>query len=292
MSTSEVIKKIKRIHIKSGHMVNAMMAGHYRSVFRGSGIEFEETREYSPGDDVRRIDWKVSARMGRPFIKLYREERELILMLMVDMSASGLFGTGESAKKDAIIEIAAILAFNAIKNNDKVGAILFADRVEKYIPPQKGSAHIWRVIREIFTFSPSGTGTDIREAMAWQGRVCRKKTITFLISDFMDSDYMKSLKIASKKHDLIGVLVSDQGEFRLPSAGLVSVRDIETGQPAVWDASHPETRRAFEAQMKTEYNDTLQKLKRADIDCLEIDCRASASDALSKFFQSRARHKR
>jgi len=288
MLPSEVIKKIKKIHIKSGRVVNAMMAGNYRSVFRGSGIEFEETREYYPGDDVRSIDWKVSARMGRPFIKLYREERELILMLVVDMSASGLFGTGENVKKDAIIEIAAILAFNAIKNNDKVGAILFTDHVEKYIPPQKGSAHIWRVIREIFTFSPKGTGTDIREAMAYQGRVCRKKTISFLISDFMTLDYMKSLKIASKKHELIGVMVSDPGEFALPPGGLVSARDLETGKTAIWDASHPGTRNAFEQMMKSQCDDALEKLKRADIDCLRIDSSMSPADALAKFFQRRA----
>ena len=175
MLSSEIIKKIRKIHIKSGRMVNTLMAGQYRSIFRGSGIEFEEVREYTPGDDVKSIDWKVSARLGRPFIKRYCEERELIVILLVDMSTSGCFGTGDALKKEIAAEVACIMAFNAIRNNDKVGAILFTDRVEKYIPPKKGSAHVWRVIREIVSFEPVFKGTDISEALGYLGKVCRKK---------------------------------------------------------------------------------------------------------------------
>ncbi|MBW2366797.1 MAG: DUF58 domain-containing protein, partial [Deltaproteobacteria bacterium] len=181
MLPHDLIKKIKRIHIRSGRLVNNMMAGQYRSVFRGSGIEFEEVREYCPGDEVKSIDWKVSARMGRPYIKRYREERERLVMLLVDMSASGGFGTTDALKKEVAVEAAAILAFNAIRSNDRVGAILFTDQVEKYIPPQKGAAHVWRVIKEIYTFEPVHRKTDIECAIRYLGRVCRKRSLSFLI---------------------------------------------------------------------------------------------------------------
>ena len=177
MLPAEIIKKIKKVHIRTGRTVNTLMAGQYKSVFRGSGMEFEEVREYAPGDDVKSIDWKVSARLGRPFVKRYREERELIVMLLVDLSASGRFGTRESSKQEVAAETAAILAFNAIRNNDKVGAILFTDRVERYIPPQKGSGHVWRVIKEVFAYQPQHRGTNISEAVGFLGRVDRKSVV-------------------------------------------------------------------------------------------------------------------
>jgi uncharacterized protein (DUF58 family) len=191
MLSPETIRKIKKIHIKTGRMVNTMMAGQYRSVFRGTGIEFEEVRDYSPGDDVKHIDWKVSARLGRPFIKLYREEREMVVMLLIDMSASQRFGTTDNLKLEVAAEIAAVLAFNAIRNNDRVGVILFTDRVEKYIPPKKGSAHIWRVTKEIFTFEPQHRRTDIDAAVAYLGKVSKKKTVSFVISDFLTNSWRK-----------------------------------------------------------------------------------------------------
>jgi len=292
MLSPELIKKIRKIHIRTGRVVNSMMAGQYRSVFRGTGIEFEEVRDYSPGDEVKSIDWKVSARLGRPFVKLYREERELILMLLVDMSASGLFGTQSNRKKDTIVEIAAILAFNAIRNNDKVGAILFTDRVEKYIPPQKGSAHIWRVIKEIYTFEPSRRGTDIRSAAAYLGRVCRKRTISFLISDFMAEEYMQSLKIASKKHELISILVSDPGEFELPPGGIVSARDLETGEICLWDAFNEKIRRTYATHARNAYARKLEQMKTADIDCVEVATDGSGADALTRYFRIRERRMR
>src|SRR6056297_1841299 len=213
MLSSEIIKKIKRIHIKSGRLVDAVMAGNYRSVFRGTGIEFEEVREYIIGDDVKNIDWNVSARMGRPFVKRYREERELVLMLLVDLSGSMSFGTASARKRDAAAEAGAMLAFNAIRNNDRVGAILFTDRVEKYIPPKKGSGHIWRVIKEIFSFEPDHRGTDIQAALRYLGSVYPKRTIAFLLSDFMASDSSRALRTISKKHELVGVRVADRGDY-------------------------------------------------------------------------------
>jgi uncharacterized protein (DUF58 family) len=291
MLPPEIIKKIKRIHIKSGRMVNTMMAGQYRSVFRGVGIEFEEVREYTPGDEVKSIDWKVSARLGRPFVKLYREERELIVMLLVDMSASGGFGTVENIKQDTAAEIAAVLAFNAIRNNDKVGAILFTDRVEKYIPPMKGSSHVWRVIKEIFTFQPQGKGTDIKDAVSYLGRVCRKRTVAFLISDFLDQNYSRQLKIAQKKHELIGILVSDSGEFSLPKAGILSVQDLETGEHLMVDAFDPKTRQQFESMKAAEYQASKETLKASGIDCVEVSTRDSVADVLIKFFRYREKMK-
>ncbi|MBN1931288.1 MAG: DUF58 domain-containing protein [Desulfobacterales bacterium] len=292
MLSPEFIKKIKKIHIKSGRLVNTMMAGQYKSVFRGSGIEFEEVREYCPGDEVKSIDWKVSARLGRPFVKLYREERELMVMLLVDMSASGCFGTTDNVKKETAAEVASILAFNAIRNNDKVGAILFTDRVEKYIPPQKGSAHVWRVIKEIFAFEPQHKATDIENAIRYFGRVCRKKTVSFLISDFLCQGYLRQLKIAGKKHELIGVLLSDPGEFNLPEAGIFAVEDFETGEHYFFDASDKKTRQAFEKQKKDEYRQTLEMLKSADIDSIEVSTDCSAAEALTKYFRYREKRMR
>jgi uncharacterized protein (DUF58 family) len=296
MLSPEIIKKIKKVHIRSARMVNTMMAGQYRSVFRGSGIEFEEVREYSPGDDVKSIDWKVSARMGRPYVKLYREERELVVMLLVDMSGSEGFGTTSSLKKDIAAEMASILAFNAIRNNDKVGAILFTDRVEKYIPPKKGSAHVWRVIKEMFAFTPEHKGTDIREAVAFLGRVSRKRTISFLISDFISPDpaahYIRRIKSISGKHELIAVVVSDPGDFTLPEAGILSVRDMETGRQTLLDASDPATRRAYHELKTGDYTQTLQSLKNADLDYIEIPTDGSVVDALNRYFRIREKRKR
>lgn len=292
MLSPEIIKKIRKIHIKTGRIVNTMMAGQYKSVFRGAGIEFEEVREYSPGDEVKSIDWKVSARLGRPFVKLYREERELIVMLLVDMSASGLFGTTESLKMETAAEVASILAFNAIRNNDKVGAILFTDQVEKYIPPKKGSSHVWRVIKEMFTFKPAHKGTNIREALGYLGRVCRKKTVSFLISDFLSPDYLQQLRMASKKHELISVLLSDPGEFSLPEGGILFAEDFETGKIACLDASDESVRQRFKKQKTLEYQNILGTLKNSDMDCIEISTGASVTDALTRYFRYREKRKR
>ena len=224
MIPAHIIQKIRRIHIKSGRAVNTIMAGQYRSVFRGSGIEFEEVREYSPGDEVKNIDWKVSARLGKPFVKLYREERESIVMLLIDMSASLKFGTFQGPVLERVAETASVLAFNAIRNNDKVGAVFFTDRVEKYIPPKKGSSHVWRVIKEIFTFSPQGRGTDISGALDYLAKISKKRSFVFILSDFLDQGYLKSLRTLRRRHEPIGVMIYDKGGFEL-QIGRASCRE-------------------------------------------------------------------
>ena len=296
MLPAELIKKIKKVHIRTGRTVNTLMAGQYKSVFRGSGMEFEEVRDYAPGDDVKSIDWKVSARLGRPFIKRYREERELIIMLLVDLSASGRFGTRDNSKQEVAAETAAILAFNAIRNNDKVGAVLFTDEVERYIPPQKGSGHVWRVIKEVFAYQPRHTGTNISEAVGFLGRVCRKRSTAFVISDFILPAGVavvdRQMRSTARKHELINVLVSDPGEFVLPAGGIVRVRDLETGRWVELDAFHGKTRRAFELHQQRAYEQVRAAFKAADLDCIEIQTGSSAADALTRYFQYRERRKR
>jgi uncharacterized protein (DUF58 family) len=297
MLPQEIIKKIKKIHIRTGRRVNTLMAGQYKSVFRGVGIEFEEVREYAPGDDVKSIDWKVSARLGKPFVKRYREERELVVMLLVDLSASKRFGTREGSKQELAAETAAMLAFNAIRNNDKVGAILFTDQVERYIPPQKGSGHVWRVIKEIFAHQPQHTGTDVAQAVAFLGRVCRKRTVAFVISDFLlpagrPEVVDRQMRATGRKHELIHVLISDPGEFDLPPAGMVTLRDLETGQLVQVDASHKRSRQAYRQRQRQAYADIMAQFKAADMDCVEISTADSAADALSRYFRYRERRKR
>ncbi len=296
MLSPDIINKIKKVHIKTGRMVNTVMAGQYRSIFRGSGIEFEEVREYSPGDEVKSIDWKVSARMGKPFIKRYREEREQVVMLLVDMSASGRFGTTWSLKRETTAEMAATLAFNAIRNNDKAGAILFTDQVERYIPPQKGSAHVWRLIREIFTFEPQHAGTDIVAAVDFLARVCRKRTVAFLVSDFLIEAFGRQtalrVKSAARKHELISVLVSDPGEFHLPSGGIVALKDLETGEIREMDASDRTTRERYRTSRQALHDQILQTHKAMDMDCIEMSTDGDPSDALVRYFRYRERRRR
>jgi uncharacterized protein (DUF58 family) len=296
MLPADLIKKIKKVHIRTGRTVNTLMAGQYKSVFRGAGIEFEEVREYSPGDDVKSIDWKVSARLGKPFVKRYREERELIVMLLVDLSASERFGTRESSKQELAAETGAILAFNAIRNNDKVGAILFTDRVERYIPPQKGSGHVWRVIKEIFTHQPQQTRTDISEAVGFLGRVCRKRSVAFLISDFIlpagKAVVDRQMRSTARKHELINILISDPGEFQLPAGGIVTMRDLESGRRVQVDAGLRTIREAFTRDRKAAYDAVREQFKSANLDCVEISTAVAAADALSGYFRLRERRKR
>lgn len=295
MLSPEIIKKIKKVHIRTGRLVNTVMAGQYRSVFRGAGIEFEEVREYFAGDDVKSIDWKVSARMGKPFIKRYREEREQVVMLLVDMSASGRFGTTASIKRETAAEVAAILAFNAIRNNDKAGAILFTDQVERYIPPKKGSAHVWRLIREIFTFQPQHTGTDIVAPVDFLARVCHKRTVAFLVSDFLAEDFNRTttlrIKSAAKRHELISILVTDPGEFRLPEGGIITFRDLESGVLCRVDASHRATRTRYRSARQAVHDNILRMHKAMDMDCIEMPTHGDTADALVRYFRYRERRR-
>ncbi|MFP4388108.1 MAG: DUF58 domain-containing protein [Desulfococcaceae bacterium] len=292
MLSPDIIRKIKKVHIKSARSVDAAMAGHYRSLFRGVGIEFEEVREYAPGDEVKSIDWKVSARLGRPFIKRYREERERVVMLLVDMSASGKFGTGEALKQEIAAETAGVLAFNAVRSNDTVGAIFFTDRVEKYLPPQKGTAHVWQVIREVFSFEPEGVGTDIREALAFLGRVCRRRAVTFLISDFLDDGYQRELKTLARRHELIGVRLFDPGEFELPAGGMPHVQELETGEWVWIDAGNGRTRAAWREAREAAGRRAEETLRSAGAPWLSIRTGEEAADALNRFFRTRGRRRR
>jgi uncharacterized protein (DUF58 family) len=292
MIPAHIIKKIKRIHIKSSRTVNSIMAGQYKSVFRGSGIEFEEVREYCPGDDVKTLDWKVSARLGKPFVKLYKEERESIVMLLIDMSASLNFGTFSGSKLERAAEVASVLAFNAIKNNDKVGVIFFTDRVEKYIPPQKGSGHIWRVIKEIFTFSPQGKGTHISKALDFLAKISRKKSFVFILSDFLDDGYLKSLRTVRQRHEIIGVMIYDKGASSLPLNAMITLSDFETSKEMVVDGFNKKTRKAFTALKEASRGKTLTIFSRARSDVIELETSASVSDTLLQYFRLRERRLR
>ncbi len=289
MIPAHIIKKIKRIHIKSSRTVNNIMAGQYKSVFRGSGLEFEEVREYCPGDDVKSIDWKVSARLGKPFIKLYKEERESIVMLLIDMSSSLKFGTFSGPKLERAAEVASVLAFNAIKNNDKVGAVFFTDKVEKYIPPKKGSGHIWRVIKEVFTFVPQGRGTNISQALDYLGKISKKRSFVFVLSDFLDDGYLKSLRTIRQKHEIIGVMIYDKGSFELPTKGIITLSDFETAKEMVFDGFNKTIQEKFSSQKKADQQKTVDIFSRAKSDIIQLEASASVSDTLLQYFRFRER---
>ncbi|WDP92803.1 MAG: DUF58 domain-containing protein [Desulfobacter sp.] len=289
MIPAHIIKKIRQIHIKSRKTVNTVMAGQYRSVFRGAGIEFEEVREYAPGDDVKSIDWNVSARTGKVFVKRYREERESIVMLLVDMSASLAFGTRSGRKLEKTAELASVLAFNAVKNNDKVGVIFFTDRVEKYIPPKKGSAHVWRVIKEIFTFVPQGRGTDIRAALDFMSRISKKRSFAFILSDFLSQDYEKSLKILGRRHEVVGLRVYDEGAFDLPGEGIVAIRDFETLDARLVDAGDKKTREWFCKMKEAVHSKTEALFSRASTDLVDVKTSDAVSTVLTRYFRLRER---
>lgn len=287
MLTPELVKSIRRLHIRTSRTVDAMMAGRFRSVFRGSGMEFEEVREYSPGDDAKTIDWKVTARMGKPYVKLYREERELTVMLLVDLSASLEFGSTARAKRDKALEAAAVLAFSAVKNGDKAGLILFTDQVERYIPPAKGSAHVFRLIKEILSWRPASRRTDVAAALDYFGKVQRKRCVAFLLSDLMSRDFSRSLRIAARRHDIAAVRIGDPAEGELPPSGLVEVEDMETGELALLDASHRPTRRAYARLREQERQRAETGLRQAKVDLVDIATDGSVAEALTRFFRLR-----
>lgn len=243
METSELLRRVRRLEIKTRALTNNIFAGEYHSAFKGRGMSFAEVREYQPGDDVRDIDWNVTAKMNKPYIKVFEEERELTLMLIIDLSASQRFGTRSRTQRELTAEVAATLAFSALQNNDKVGVIFFTDRVEKFIPPQKGRKHILYIIRELLNFEPKGTRTNVAIAMEYLMRVITKRSITFVISDFLDTrDFSKPLLIAARKHDLIGLKIYDRNMAALPDVGLIKVVDAETGHEQYVDTSSKEVR--------------------------------------------------
>ena len=232
MIPREILKKVRRIEISTRGLVNDVFSGEYHSVFKGQGMTFSEVREYQYGDDIRSIDWNVTARTGAPFVKIFEEERELTVMLVVDVSASGNFGTRERIKGEVAVELSAVLAFSAIKNNDKIGLILFSDRIEKFVPPRKGRRHVLRVLRELLYHRPEGRGTDIGGALEYLSRVVPRRAVVFLVSDFMGTGFLRPLSVAGRRHDLIAVRMKDTRESELPPMGLVEMEDPETGQTA------------------------------------------------------------
>lgn len=289
MIPEEILRKIRGIDIRTSHMVNDVLGGQYESVFKGQGIEFEEVREYQPGDEVRSIDWNVTARMGRPFLKKYVEERELTVMLLLDVSASSDFGSIKQRKGELSAELCAVLAFSAIKNNDKVGLIVFTDRIEKYVPPQKGRRHVLRVISEALSFEPEGRGTDIAAALEYLNRVTIRRTVTFLISDFMATDYERSLQIANRRHDIIALTITDPRELELPNVGILELEDAETGEKIHIDTNVRRVREAYQrlAVKKTQRNRRI--LRSANVDTIDVFTDKPYIEPLLKFFRIRER---
>ena len=285
--TRELLKKVRRIEIRTSHLVNDALAGQYHSAFKGLGMEFQEVRKYLPGDDVRQIDWNVSARYGEPFVKVFREERELTVMLLVDMSGSQEFGSTDQLKRELVAELGATLAFSAIKNNDKVGLLCFTDRVEKLVPPRKGTSHVLRVIRELLAFQPQGRGTNITEAVDHLNRIMRRRAVVFVVSDFQDRDYERSLRIARRRHDVILVAVNDRRELELPPAGLLELVDNETGQRLVVDTGSARWRRRFREVALRAVEKRDQQLRRYNLDCITIYTGEPLVDPLTKFFRKR-----
>jgi uncharacterized protein (DUF58 family) len=288
MDTRELLKKVRRIEIKTRGVVNQVFSGEYHSVFKGRGMEFSEVREYQFGDDIRTIDWNVSARFNRPFVKVFEEERELTVMLVVDFSRSGNFGSVTQTKNEIAAEICAVLAFSAIKNNDKVGLILFTDRIETFVPPKKGRAHILRIIRELVSFEAEGTGTNIRQALEYFNHVTKKRSIAFIVSDFIDEGFDSILRVISRRHDVIAVELSDPREERLPDAGMIKLRDAETGAERWIDSGVARVRMEFEKFWQSRRAARRGLFLRSKVDAIPIRIDRPYIKPIVDFFQLRA----
>jgi len=289
MLPREVFRNIKKIEIRTRRIVNSLFSGEYHSVFKGQGMEFDEVREYQFGDDVRQIDWNVTARMGAPYIKKFCEERELTVMLVVDASASGEFGTYEQMKGEIAVEICALLAFSAIKNNDRVGLLIFTDRIEKFVPPKKGRSHVLRVIRELLYFKPEGRGTDIATALDYMNKVIRRRSVVFVISDFLAEGWERPLQVANQKHDTVAIALSDPREKALPDVGIIELEDAETGEILLLDTASPELRAEFGKQARQAALRREKIFKLRDVDFVEIGTGESYVDPLVRFFRRRAK---
>lgn len=266
MDSAELLKKVRKIEIKTRGLSAQVFTGEYQSAFKGRGMAFSEVREYIPGDDIRTIDWNVTARFNHPYVKVFEEERELTVMLLVDVSASGSFGTQGQFKRDLITELSAVLAFSAIENNDKTGVILFSDKIELFIPPKKGKTHILRIIRELITAQPSGKGTDIGVALRYFNNMIKKRCIAFLISDFMAHGYEDAIKVASRKHDLAALRIYDVREAEMPDVGLVRFKDAETGEMALLDSGSVDVRRDYALWFRQSQQQTVDLLNRCGVD--------------------------
>lgn len=291
MIPREILKQVRRIEISTRGLVNEVFSGEYHSVFKGRGMSFAEVREYAYGDDVRSIDWNVTARSGSPFVKVFEEERELTVMLVVDASASGDFGTRQRTKAELAAEVCAVLAFSAIRNHDKVGLIVFSDHVEKFVPPRKGRAHALRVLRELLYHRRAGRGTDIARALEYLARVQRKRAVVFLVSDFRDTGFERPLAVAGRRHDLIAVRVEDAREHELPPIGLIELEDPETGVRLTVNTSNAafqEAFRALDAHRRTELD---RLLRRSQVDVIDVETGRPYTRALMRFFENRMRRR-
>lgn len=289
MLEKDLLKKVRQIQIRARKSVTELLAGEFRSVFRGTGIEFDELREYTPGDDIRAIDWNVTARMGRPFIKKYVEERELTVMFLVDLSGSMSFGTTAQLKRERAAELSALLALSAAQNRDKVGFITFTDRVEQFIPPDKGTKHVLRLIRDLLYYQPEGKGTDVASALKFLNLILHRKAVVFLISDFHGTDFLHDMRLSAKRHDLVNIVIRDERETDLPSLGLIQMTDPETGGMAVVDTSS----RTLRLHLAGRINQGLEWLRKESRSCgadlLEIGSRDDFVTILHRFFKRRER---
>ena len=288
MNEKEILKKIQRIEIFTNRLVNTVFAGEYESVFKGQGITFDEVREYQVGDEIRTIDWNVTARMGQAYIKKYVEERELVMMLVVDMSASTSFGSIAETKAEIAAEIAALLAFSAIKNNDKVGLICFTDTVEHYVAPRKGKRHVLRVVRDILRFQPQQPGTNIETALGFVDQVLKPHSVVFLISDFKDTGYEKQLRLSSKRHSLIAITLQDRREIELPDVGLIELEDAETGETMIVDTRSEEARQLYTELNQRADTERRQIFRANQVDAIDIRTDESYVKPLIRFFRQRA----
>jgi uncharacterized protein (DUF58 family) len=289
MLTKEILAQVRQIEIKTKGLVNQVFSGEYHSVFKGRGMEFSEVREYQFGDDIRSIDWNVTARLGHPYVKIFEEERELTVMLMVDLSGSLIFGSVDKTKQQIAAELSAILAFSALKNSDKVGLILFTDKIEKFVPPRKGRMHVLRIIREVLSFSPEGKATSIKAALEYMNNAIKKKSIAFLISDFMDSGYEKILRIVSRKHDLVGIVLNDAREDEIPKMGLVKFADAENGRERWIDTDDKQVRYLFREMRERNIASRKSLFISSHLDSIEINTGQNYIKPLVQFFRMRER---
>ena len=287
MIPREIMRKIRRIQIRTSRKVDELLAGTWNSAFKGRGIEFEEVRPYQAGDDVRTIDWNVTARSDQPYVKLFREERELAVMLLVDLSGSQSFGTNEQTKRDLVAELGATLAMSAIKNNDRVGLTLFTDEIEKCIPPKKGSRHVLRLIRELLFCEPVGNRTNLRRALEHLNRTSRRRTVVFLISDFQDSGFEATMKVACRKHDIIPVVISDPREGEMPNVGLVRLQDEETGEVIMLDTSSAKNRALFAKLYQQQATARDGMFRRQRLEPLHLETGRDLIDPLRRYFHQR-----
>jgi uncharacterized protein (DUF58 family) len=287
METSELLKRVRQIEIKTRGLSRNIFAGEYHSAFKGRGMTFAEVREYQYGDDIRNIDWNVTARYNHPYVKLFEEERELTVMLMIDVSGSREFGTMSKLKKNQITEIAAVLAFSAIQNNDKIGVIFFSDTIEKFIPPKKGKTHILRIIRELIDFQPEHRSTNISNALRYLTNAIKKRCTTFVISDFIDNEFENALTIANKKHDVVALKIYDQREMELPSIGLVKIKDAESGEYSWVDTSNKKVREKYAGWWRKQEENTTEVFKRSGVDVANIRTDQDYVRSLINLFQRR-----